>query len=125
MRGKTMQITIENQTFTVTEDSERLTITDTKDNVIGVANDMQGATAICEQIAWRRKVDGKVNGSQKAVDDSIYRTQPIIECELCKHNSIRLVIVDYGSAFLKRVCTLNVRYDGKSHCESFAMKENE
>ena len=63
-----MQITIDDQTFTVTEDSERLTITDTKDNVIGIANDMQGATAICEQIAWKRRVDGKVDKTQKVVD---------------------------------------------------------
>ena len=64
-----MQITIDGQTFTVTEDGEKLTIIDSKNNVIGITNDMQSATAICEQIAWRRRVDGKLDEPQKAVDE--------------------------------------------------------
>jgi len=115
-----MQITIDNQRFRVDEDGERLVIYDSHDVVIGYATDEAGATAICEGVAWRRRVDGKVDEKPIAVDE----TQRIIECELCKHNSTRLVITGDNSAVLKRECALNVRYDGKSHCESFAMKEN-
>ena len=118
------EINIEGVIFQIKQLFGAYCVFDSADSMVGRAENLPDAVAICEQIAWRRKVDGKVDEPQKVVDDAVYKTQPIIECELCKHSSIRLVIADHDSAFLKRVCALNVRYDGKSHCESFAMKEN-
>lgn len=63
-----MQITIDGQTFKIEGSGEELIIVDEKNDIIGYASDETGATAICEQIAWRRRVDGKVDETQKEVD---------------------------------------------------------
>ena len=83
-----MQITIENQTFTVrkepclvgtnTEDSW-LVICDASGEAVGHAMNERDATAICEQIAWRRKVDGKVDDS---VDEQLTKEQ-FVTCLDC------------------------------------------
>ena len=74
-----MQITIDNQRFRVDEDGERLVIYDAHDVVIGYATDEVGATAICEQIAWRRRVDGKVDEKPIAVDEELTKDAGVDE----------------------------------------------
>ena len=121
------EINIEGVTFQIKQLFGAYCVFDSTDNMLGRAENLPDAVKICEQIAWRRRVDGKVDEAQKVVDEKsivVDKAQRIIDCGLCKHNSICLVVADDSSAVLKRKCALNVRYDDNSRCESFAMEEN-
>ena len=84
-----MIVTIDGQTFTVAESDEKLIVYDSENNVIGIANDTQSATAICEQIAWRRQVDGKVDEKPIAVDEQLTKAAGVDEilCSECKYDA--------------------------------------
>lgn len=108
-----MQITIDGQTFSVrkepclvgtnTEDSW-LVICDASGEAIGHAMNEKDATAICEQIAWRRKVDGKVDDS---VDEQLTKGAGVDEKQgaVDREREIQIVDEDPNNIQLCMSCT--------------------
>ena len=82
-----MRVTIEDQSFDIVADGERFIIYDSSGAIIGYATDEADATAICEQIAWRRRVDGKVDEKPIEVDEQLTKDAGVDEilCPECKY----------------------------------------
>ena len=99
---------------------------DSTDNVVGRADTLPVAVKICEQIAWQRRLDGKVDETpidNKVVDEKQTLIDPVfMECNLCEHCKRELTLNETG-ATLKSKCALDIQNDGRRHCESYRFKE--
>ena len=74
-----IRLTLDNQSFLLVENEGKYVIYDACDHVIGSASRENDAVKICEQIAWRRKMDGKVEAQTTDTEN---------RCGSCRHFSL-------------------------------------
>ena len=81
------EINIEGVIFQIKQLFGMYCVFDSADKMVGRADNLPDAVAICEQIAWRRKVDGKVDDSvdEKLTKDAVGDE---IACSDCIHEKI-------------------------------------
>ena len=76
------EINIEGVIFQIKQLFGVYCVFDSADSMVGRADNLPDAVAICEQIAWRRKVDGKVAAQTIDVDEKQFTS--CLDCEYYK-----------------------------------------
>ena len=111
------EINIEGVTFQIKQLFGVYCVFDSTDNMVGRADTLPVAVKICEQIALRRRVDGKVDEPQKAVDENfdegaIQKSFIVCKCMDCAYYRVFYTNnkVGYCSATSNQYITVSEDY---------------